>query len=113
MNKFCQDMYKELQEMIEHHQEDEQQFLEKYHNLFKNAVWEERRDKSMIIVYCLISILVGAAVGFGLGYLKWGRQVEPPAPPSPPSPSKPTISKKDALKVMELIECLYEIDQVE
>ena len=73
------------------------------------------------MVLCIISAIIGIAAGVGIGYFIWGRTKILPQK-QPVLTQKQLIrkemenslsSKKDAMKVMELIECLYEIDQVE
>lgn len=64
------------------------------------------------VLWVIVIVLV-LLIGVGVGYALSRRQRhEPEKPPNPQPAQRPTLSKEDAMQIMELIECLYEIDQV-
>lgn len=109
---------KEVQKLSARHKKEFSEFFEKYCELLQQES-DDKWRKNMVL--CIISAIIGIAAGVGIGYFIWGRTKILPQK-QPELTQKQLMrkemenslpSKKDAMKVMELIECLYEIDQVE
>ena len=116
------ELLQKLEALLKQHHQEIDDLLSTYLTLFDD---EKRRKKmEMTVLYCIICVLVGAAAGVGIGYLIWGKTKEisyfPPetkktAPKSQPKPEQNAElpSKEDALKALELLECLYEINHID
>ena len=111
-----------LEEILKMHDYEIRSYIDEYR---KWVAEEERKTKmetgTMIAIVVVISLVVGFGVGLGVGYWRWGRTKKLQVSSTRKKNEKDAIytemstdlSKEDAIKVMQLIECLHEIDQVE
>ena len=116
--KHKKESYNLLRKLSARHEKEIVELIKKY-----SESWQKSDDKwrKNMALYCIVSAIAGIVVGVGAGYFIWGKKKNS-AEPQTEFTQKQLMrkemeaslpSKEDALKVMELIECLYEIDQVE